>query len=521
MVRATAFIVILALIAREAYGYGEPAADGRPVYQERANFNLINAVRIDPTNYKTIYMSGYSPSPAGILGSTYPPVPPVYLEPRLVASAFSHSQEMAAKNYFAHNSYDGTPTFTRIGTFYSCSGSKSENIAAGGSTAQSTNSQWLCDKVGSECAADGASGDGHRRNIMSSSVRSVGVGYAYNASSQYRHYWTQDFGGACTGQTSPVYSGSHYLSGTNIKFAAVYYSADGSAPSSANVVINGQSFPLSIELGAAGRASYAYTTTTQSGGCRSYYFQFGSVRYPDTGSLVTTTEGTCTAQFDASNGGGSTPAPNPTTAPTPRPATSAPTPATSAPTPATSAPTPATSAPGSTATPRPATARPATPRPATPRPATPRPATATPRPATSAPGSMQYIYQSGLHNGWTSYGNSGVTINRAASFGGLSAHSALLTNSGSTKFFWFAHAEQTNTWSTVKFSAASSSASTVLVYFNGGYYKTLSLTTAWQDFSFTMAQLGNPTVVGGNKQLVFQISSAGSTTLYTREVRLA
>ena len=56
-----------------------------------------------------------------------------------------------------------------------------ENIAAGYSTPQAVVTGWM-------------NSAGHRQNILSSAYCDLGVGYAYNRSSTYDHYWTQDFG---------------------------------------------------------------------------------------------------------------------------------------------------------------------------------------------------------------------------------------------------------------------------------------------------------------------------------------
>ena len=37
---------------------------------------------------------------------------------------------------------------------------------------------------------------GHCRNIMDPAFRAIGVGYAFDASATYRHYWTLSFGGS-------------------------------------------------------------------------------------------------------------------------------------------------------------------------------------------------------------------------------------------------------------------------------------------------------------------------------------
>jgi len=125
-----------------------------------------------------------------------------------------------------------------------------------------------------------------------------------------------------------------------------------------------------------------------------------------------------------------------------------------------------------------------------------------------------------VQNGWTTYGNGGVTIVQAVSYSSRTALSVTLTNSGSTNFFWFSRAQEANVWTSVSFYAASSAnANSILVYFNGGYYQTLTLTPTWQLFTFTMAQFGTPATVG-DKQLVFQNSGSATATIYLADVKL-
>ena len=38
------------------------------------------------------------------------------------------------------------------------------------------------------------SSDGHCRNIMNSNYDEIGIGYVYDGSTSYGHWWTQDFG---------------------------------------------------------------------------------------------------------------------------------------------------------------------------------------------------------------------------------------------------------------------------------------------------------------------------------------
>jgi len=321
-------------------GYGEPATDGHPNWQERSNHVFANAVRLNPAAYKAKYMAGYKPDPSSILVN-YPAVPPYYLEPKLTAAAFSHSLDMGTTPCFSHDSCNKTSIWTRIKSYYSCSGTLGENIAAGYADPLATNNQWLCDSVGSACAADKSGSDGHRSGIMNANYNAIGVGFAYVSSSTYKNYWTQDFGGTvCLGIKSPIYGGSHYFpSSSSITFTVIYYAA-GTAKRSEE----------KVEASSSGWYSSSATSSSGATG--------------DNNSL--------------------TPDSTPTPAPTPK-ATSAP--VTPAPTsaPVTPAPTPATASP----TGSPATAAPVTPAPtpkATPVPTqTPAPVTPAPTPATAAP----------------------------------------------------------------------------------------------------------------------------------------
>jgi uncharacterized protein YkwD len=91
---------------------------------------------------------------------------------------------MAANNYFSHTSLDGRTFDQRIrNAGYAGSSPLGENIAGGQSSPSAVVSGWM----GSE---------GHCRNIMNPSFRAIGVGYAYESSATYRHYWTLNFGGS-------------------------------------------------------------------------------------------------------------------------------------------------------------------------------------------------------------------------------------------------------------------------------------------------------------------------------------
>lgn len=105
---------------------------------------------------------------------------PVRLDARLNAAATKHSQDMAKNNFFSHTGRDGSTFVTRIKR-EGYTAPRSENIAAGNTTAQATMRQWM-------------NSTGHRRNILDCTAKDMGVGVASSPTSTYRTYWTQDFG---------------------------------------------------------------------------------------------------------------------------------------------------------------------------------------------------------------------------------------------------------------------------------------------------------------------------------------
>ncbi|MFR9805731.1 CAP domain-containing protein [Pseudonocardia sp. RS010] len=97
------------------------------------------------------------------------------IDPRITRAAQAHSDDMAIRGYFDHDSPDGRTFADRI----AAAGHPSpgaENIARGQRTAQSVVEAWL-------------DSPGHRRNIEDCSLATVGVGLATDG-----YYWTQDFG---------------------------------------------------------------------------------------------------------------------------------------------------------------------------------------------------------------------------------------------------------------------------------------------------------------------------------------
>lgn len=94
---------------------------------------------------------------------------------RITRAAQGHSDDMAVRDYFDHDSLDGRGFADRIAAAgYPSPGA--ENIARGQRTPAAVVEAWL-------------NSPGHRRNIEDCSLTTIGVGLATDG-----YYWTQDFG---------------------------------------------------------------------------------------------------------------------------------------------------------------------------------------------------------------------------------------------------------------------------------------------------------------------------------------
>jgi uncharacterized YkwD family protein len=97
----------------------------------------------------------------------------------LAQVAQAHSADMAANNYFSHDSQNGQSPFDRMTAAGYHFSAAAENIAAGQRTPSDVVTAWM-------------NSEGHRANILNCTYTEIGVGYATGGS--YGTYWTQDFG---------------------------------------------------------------------------------------------------------------------------------------------------------------------------------------------------------------------------------------------------------------------------------------------------------------------------------------
>jgi uncharacterized protein YkwD len=101
----------------------------------------------------------------------------------LASVARAHAEDMVANGYFAHNSLNGDKPSARIKAAGLTGSAYAENIAAGQTSAEGVVNDWI------------NSTSGHRKNIVSSELEHIGIGFAYSASDTQGYYTriVQDF----------------------------------------------------------------------------------------------------------------------------------------------------------------------------------------------------------------------------------------------------------------------------------------------------------------------------------------
>lgn len=95
---------------------------------------------------------------------------------RLWRASYLHSKDMADNNFFSHFSPDARSPWDRAEA--QGISANAENIAAGASSAQAALEQWK-------------TSNGHCENMMNPDMKLFAIGYAFAASSRFKHLWTQ------------------------------------------------------------------------------------------------------------------------------------------------------------------------------------------------------------------------------------------------------------------------------------------------------------------------------------------
>ena len=122
--------------------------------------------------------------------TTYTNLKKLTYDYRLEKAAMQRAAEIALS--FSHTRPNGTICWTVCDDYNYSYGYYAENIAAGYQTASEVFEGW-------QEADENYDGQGHRRNMLNSSVTSVGIGHVYFNG---YHYWVQEFGDSSSGEAA-------------------------------------------------------------------------------------------------------------------------------------------------------------------------------------------------------------------------------------------------------------------------------------------------------------------------------
>ncbi len=106
---------------------------------------------------------------------------PLAWNSQLAQAATGHSADMANRNYFNHQSWDGTPFSVRISRAGYRWSNVGENISAGRHNVNEVMNAWL-------------QSPHHCANIMAAKFAEVGVACIKNPRSTYQYYWSMELG---------------------------------------------------------------------------------------------------------------------------------------------------------------------------------------------------------------------------------------------------------------------------------------------------------------------------------------
>lgn len=234
-------------------------------YPENAICALTNAVRFNPDGYARAYNSRRSCS-----GSSQA-LGPVYLSDDLNKAAQMHSNDMAANNYFGHDSQTSLCTRNRLCNFserinHFLKGSRmsAENIAAGETYSNPVRlvNSWL-------------ESEGHCNNLLTNGFDTLGVAIAYG-NDAFKLKATQTFASIGNRQNTPIVCGGHVPNQNGrVNFFVSAYDTNGRIRRM-YVNYNGRDYEMDRTVSGGSGSLYEVSVPKNSGprnGCGEYYFR--------------------------------------------------------------------------------------------------------------------------------------------------------------------------------------------------------------------------------------------------------
>ena len=139
----------------------------------RECFRLTNEFR---TGNEAFYLNSDNKTTTSLVGK----LSELELDEELCRAAQIRAKEIVQE--FSHTRPNGKGCFTVLDDLSISYGTPGENIAAGKQSGEETFLQWKED--GKDYA-----GQGHRRNMLGTNYKRIGIAYTYAANSTYKYYW--------------------------------------------------------------------------------------------------------------------------------------------------------------------------------------------------------------------------------------------------------------------------------------------------------------------------------------------
>lgn len=259
-------------------------------YSLYSNESLATTFTETPTLYELYLMTLINAARAEPAAFGYPdmqPVPPLVYNPLVAYSAHSHSQAILNSGFqFGHCDPIGR-----------CPTERARAVGYPGNCAENLTTTF---RTGPAAMADANQGfldsEGHRRNRLAADLTEMGVGHTYDKrkGDADRH-----------GQVTEVFCGNALVTPPALPMGAMvppigdttteftylvnFYAAAGHAPAQAQVLIDGQPYPMSVKFGTASHGTYQAQQRLPAGQ-HEFYFTFTladgqQVRWPLTGVI--------------------------------------------------------------------------------------------------------------------------------------------------------------------------------------------------------------------------------------------
>lgn len=170
------FTIVAFIVAMVSCGDSETNDNASSAYGDeeiQTVFNMTNEFR---TGNEAYYLNEDNTTKTNLVGK----LDKLTLDKNLCEAAEIRAKEIVKS--FSHTRPNGKSCFTVLDDLSIKCSAKGENIAAGYKSGEKTFLQWKEDD-------EEYSGQGHRRNMLGTNYKRIGLAYTYAPNSTYKYYW--------------------------------------------------------------------------------------------------------------------------------------------------------------------------------------------------------------------------------------------------------------------------------------------------------------------------------------------